>query len=143
MGRAATTAQLVAAVIAQQQDLINAGKKNPRANVYRKDPQWAQGLMATAQDVEAMNSAFINAVNKLGEAGENFESELKDLEKAAKQVSSVSQKLVAQSKQKSDPGAPSGNFFLSFFVIFFFFFFFFFFFPFQKILTLLFLQERN
>ncbi len=106
---AATTAQLVAAVIAQQQDLINAGKKNPRANVYRKDPQWAQSLMQTAQDVESSNMAFIHAVNKLAEAGENFESELKDLERAAKQVSSVSQKLVAQSKQKSDPGAPSGK----------------------------------
>jgi hypothetical protein len=101
---AATTAQLVAAVIAQQQDLINAAKKNPRANVYRKDPQWAAGLKVTAQDVEAANMGFIAAVNKLGEAGENFEAELKDLERAAKIVSSQSQKLVAQSKQKSDPG---------------------------------------
>ena len=77
--------------------------------MYRKDPQWAESLKQTARDVENANRAFIVAVNKLGEAGENFESELKDLERAAKNVSSQSQKLVAQSKQKSDPNAPSGK----------------------------------
>jgi len=104
-----TTAQLVAAAIHAQQDLISAAKRNPRANVYRKDPQWANGVMSTAHEVEAANAAFIVAVNKLGEAGENFEEELKDLERAAKGVSTQAQKLVAQSKQKSDPNAPSGK----------------------------------
>lgn len=103
------TAQLVAAVIAQQQDLIAAARKNPRANIYRKDPQWAAGLKVTAEDVASANRAFVAAVNKLGEAGENFEDELKELEKAAKVVSAQSQKLAAQSKQKSDPGAPSAK----------------------------------
>jgi hypothetical protein len=86
-----------------QQELIARGKTNARLDVYRKDPQWAQGLMTTVSEVVSASSFLVACTSRCGAVDtQGLEAAVEDLSKAAKNVSSGASRVVAASKAKSD-----------------------------------------
>eukprot|EP01093_Parvamoeba_rugata_P005226 TRINITY_DN1769_c0_g3_i2.p2 TRINITY_DN1769_c0_g3~~TRINITY_DN1769_c0_g3_i2.p2 ORF type:complete len:162 (-),score=13.41 TRINITY_DN1769_c0_g3_i2:573-995(-) len=84
-----------------QKELVQRAKTNSRLNEFRKDPEWARGLIETSEQVVSTNSYFVATINRVANADVR-NLPIDELIKAATMVAKVNQKLVASSKAKSD-----------------------------------------
>ena len=105
-----TISNLVLASIETQKELLQKGKSNARLNVFRKDPEWAQSIIDTANSVVSSNELFVEELHELANImEENGDINYDNLIKKATNLSQITQQLVAASKRKADPNSPSGK----------------------------------
>ena len=99
---------MLKAALKSQEELVARAKTNVRLNVYLKDPKWAEGLMQTVEEVTKCNAYLVATTNRCACADlQNISTSIEELSKAARIVSSNSNKLVASSKAKSDSKSSS------------------------------------
>mmetsp|Transcript_9481 Transcript_9481/g.22547 ORF Transcript_9481/g.22547 Transcript_9481/m.22547 type:complete len:383 (+) Transcript_9481:339-1487(+) len=99
---AAATQQLVIASAKVQKEITAKGAGNASANVYRRDPQWAKGLISAAQAVAGGVKHLVTAANKAA----NKEGSEEELIATSRQVNAATVRLVAASRAKADPSSP-------------------------------------
>jgi len=106
-----TTVQLANSSLAAQKELLDKAIKNPRLNVFAKDPVWAQSLIDSAAAVAQTNKTFIASVNKIAQERnqEKIANEIENLLLCVRNAANDTQKLVAASKAKADSTSPSGK----------------------------------
>jgi len=102
---AKSTAVLVASATAVQQDYNKLTKGNPQSKVaYKRDPQWAQGLISAARTVAGSVQHLVKAANGASQGNASEEA----LIVAAQSVSAATTQLVTASTVKS-ANVSSGN----------------------------------
>jgi len=98
---AKATGVLVHAATAVQREFQSLIKEPKTSSVYKRDPQWAQGLISAARTVAATVKHLVKAANDaaLGNASEEA------LVVAAQAVSAATTQLVVASTVKADPNS--------------------------------------
>jgi len=98
---AKATGALVASATLVQQEFQKLIAEPKTANVYKRDPQWAQGLISAARTVAGAVQHLVKAANSaaLGNASEE------ELVVAAQAVSAATAQLVTASTVKADPNS--------------------------------------
>lgn len=100
---AKSTAILVNAATGVQQEFQKLVKQPETRAVYKRDPQWAQGLISAARTVAGAVQHLVKAANSAAQ-GEASEEELVV---AAQAVSAATAQLVTASTVKVDPNSQS------------------------------------
>ena len=100
---ATATGVLVRSATNVQKELVAQGKINKSANVYRRDPTWAKGLISAAKSVAGSVQLLVDSAN---EAAQGKAQEEK-LVAAAKGVAAATARLVSASRAKGDPMSES------------------------------------
>ncbi|GAM22111.1 hypothetical protein SAMD00019534_052860 [Acytostelium subglobosum LB1] len=106
--RAITSATgiLVNCATAVQHELVVQGKVNKGgANVYRRDPTWARGLISAAQAVAGSVQTLVVSANDSTQG----KAEEETLVAAAKGVAATTARLVAASRAKADINSASNS----------------------------------
>jgi len=100
---AKTTVVLVNAATVVQQEFQKLMKEPRTANVYKRDPQWAQGLISAARTVAGAVQHLVKAANAAAQGSASEEA----LIVAAQAVSAATAQLVTASTVKADPNSQS------------------------------------
>jgi talin len=100
---ASATGVLVNAATSVQREFNKLAKSPDTGSVYKRDPQWAQGLISAAKTVAGAVQHLVTAANNaaLGNASEEA------LVVAAQAVSAATTQLVVASTVKADPNSQS------------------------------------
>jgi len=103
---AKSTGVLVIAATAVQQEYRKlAGDTANPTNVYKRDPQWAQGLISAAKTVAGSVQHLVSAANDAAQGNATEEA----LIVAARAVAAATTQLVTASTVKSDPNSQSAQ----------------------------------
>jgi len=100
---AQATAILVNAATSVQRDFNNLAKTPGTGSVYKRDPQWAQGLISAAKTVAGAVQHLVTAANNAAQGHASEEA----LIVAAQAVSAATTQLVVASTVKADPNSQS------------------------------------
>jgi len=100
---AKATSVLVSSASAVQQDLVKMIKEPKTGNVYKRDPQWAEGLISAARTVAGAVQHLVKASNAAAQGNASEEA----LIVAAQAVSAATAQLVTASTVKADPNSPA------------------------------------
>jgi talin len=100
---AKATAILMHAATGVQQEFQKLSKEPKSANVYKRDPTWAQGLISAARTVAGAVQHLVKAANDAAQGNASEEA----LIVAAREVSASTTQLVVASTVKADPNSES------------------------------------